>query len=98
AIPRLEQQMEDAEASAGALDRLVDILRLVIRIEASEINQVFKSVVAATDSDFVRCLRAFQMAGEDHIAGIAAQIPKFEPELADECRALRAEICGEGAG
>lgn len=90
AVPRLERQMGDAEMSLEGLDELADALRLVIRIEGSEINDVFGGVVAATDSDFVRTLRAFHTAGTTHIDYIIDQIPRFEASLADECRELSA--------
>jgi hypothetical protein len=92
AVPRLERQMGDAEAVLEGLDELVDALRLVIRIEGSEINDVFVGVVAATDSDFVRTLRAFHTAGTTHLSYISDQIPTFEPSLVDECRELSAEF------
>lgn len=88
-VPRLERQMDGAEASLEGLDALVDALRLVIRIEASEINDVFGGVVAATDSEFVRTLGAFQAAGATHLSYIGDQIPRFEPGLAAECQRLR---------
>jgi rubrerythrin len=94
-VPRLERKMDELEASAEDLDRLDDALRLVIRIEGSEINPLFQGLVAATDSVFVRNLRAFQTAEATHISYISDQIPKFEPALADECRALEAECLGE---
>jgi rubrerythrin len=89
AVPRLTQQMASEEACLRDLDSLTDALRLVIRVEGSEINQVFDSVVAATDSDFVRTLRAFHTAETEHLAYIADQIPELEPRLASECRELR---------
>lgn len=91
AVPRLGRQMGDAEAAAEGLDVLPDALRLVIEIEGSEINQVFDSVVAATDSAFVRKLRAFHTAGTDHILYICDQIAMFEPGLAPACRELKAK-------
>ncbi|MGD2152280.1 MAG: ferritin family protein [Gemmatimonadales bacterium] len=92
AVPRLEQQMGEAEASLEGLDDLADAFRLTIRIECSEINDVFQGVVAATDSDFVRSLRAFQTAGSTHVSYIADRISEFEPSLAAECRKMRAEL------
>ena len=82
-------QMDDLEESLDALDDLGDALRLVIRVEGSEINQVFRSVVSATDSEFVRSLEAFRSAEAKHIAYACERIPQFAPELADECRRLR---------
>jgi hypothetical protein len=91
AVPRLERQMDDVEASVDGLERSTDALRLVIRIEGSEINQVFGSVVAATDSIFVRNLQAFHTAEAKHIEYIARQIPELEPALAGECAVLTGE-------
>jgi rubrerythrin len=90
AIPRLERQMDDVEASLEDLDCAADAFRMVIQLEGSEINQVFRGAVAATDSEFVRTVRAFEAAEAKHIAYISDQIPKFEPNLAAECRDLRA--------
>lgn len=92
AVPRLEQQMGEAEAAAYGLDELADALRLVIHIEGSEINDVFAGTVSATDSDFVRTLRAFHTAGTTHIGYISDRIPEFDPQLASECRSLRAGL------
>jgi hypothetical protein len=90
-VPRLERQMSDVEASLQDLDSVADALRLVIQIEASEINQVFGGAVAATDSAFVRNLQVFHTAEAGHITYICDEIPKFEPDLATECRELRAD-------
>jgi rubrerythrin len=91
AVPRLEQQMDDARERLSDIERLADALRLVIRIETSEINHLFGAVVAATDSGFVRTLKPFQAAASEHISQITGQIAVLEPELASECRALEAE-------
>jgi rubrerythrin len=90
AVPQLERQMADLEESLDDLDQLVDALRLVIRVEGSEINQLLRGVVSATDSQFVRTVQVFRTAAADHIAYACEQIPKLEPELADECGGLRA--------
>jgi hypothetical protein len=84
--------MDDVEASLKDLGCVADALRLVIEIERSEINQVFGGAVAATDSAFVRNLRAFQTAETNHINYISDQIQKFEPALAAECRDLGAIV------
>jgi hypothetical protein len=88
-IPPLERQMRNIESSLESIEDVADALRLVIEIESSEVNQVFGSVVAASGSNFVRKLLAFQNAAEDHIAYICDEIPKLEPDLAEECRELR---------
>ena len=90
AVPQLERQMNDLEDSLDDLDHLADAFRLVIRLEGSEINCVFRSAVAASSSEFLKTLRAFQTAEAKHIAYVSDQIPKLEPDLAGECRDLRA--------
>jgi hypothetical protein len=51
---------------------------------------VFRGVVAATDSDFVRKLQAFQQSTSNHLGYICEEIPKLEPDLADECQEMMA--------
>lgn len=87
-VPLLERQMRNVQSSLESIEGVSDALRLVIEIEGSEVNRVFESVVAASRSDFVRKLLVFQTAAEKHIAYICDEIPKLEPDLADECRAL----------
>ena len=89
AVSRLEDQMSEVESSLDKLENMADGLRLVIQIETSEINQVFRSVVAATGAEFVRKLRPFQAAATEHISFICEEIPKWEPDLAEQCRELR---------
>lgn len=95
AVPRLEREMAEVEVSARSLHSVADALRLVILVEGSEINQVFDSVVAATDSDFVRKLGAFHTAETSHMSYICEQIPRLDPDLADESRELRAAFFGD---
>jgi rubrerythrin len=90
AVPRLERQMDEAEEWLPGLDRLSDALRLVIRLEGSEINHVFRGAVSATDSEFVRTLQAFRNAEAKHIAYACEQIASLAPELAGDCSGLRA--------
>jgi rubrerythrin len=92
AVPRLERQMDEAEVTLEALDSLADALRLVITIEDSEINQVFASAVAATDSAFVRALQTFETADTKHLSYICNEIPKLDPDLTAECIEMRARI------
>jgi len=88
-VPRLEKQMEKFESSLESIAGVTDALRLVLWIERSEINKVFRGVVTATGSTFVRKLSAFQKAGARHITFICEEIPKLEPDLAEECRNLK---------
>jgi hypothetical protein len=84
------------EAAVDSLDSVVDLpaaLRLVIQIESSELNQVFKGVVDATNSKFVRALRAFQVAGARHIEYIQQEISRLEPSLAEACKTMKGGEC-----
>ncbi len=91
-VPRLEQQMEEAETSVSSIGSVDDTLRLVIQIESSEINQVFQAILAAADSPFVGRLRAFRRAMETHSAYICLRIPKLAPHLTLACRELRVKF------
>jgi len=91
AVPVLEEQLREAESRAESLDRLSDALRLVIQLEASEINRVHSGIVAASASDFVRTMRVFCDAGREHILYISRCIPEMDPELRGVCQDLRDE-------
>ncbi len=91
AVPLLERRMREAQSSLESAAAVVDVLRLVIQIESSELNDLLSGVVAASDSDFVRGIRAFREAARRHIAYICQQIPVLEPSLAPVSQALRAQ-------
>ena len=93
-LPRLEQQMDAAEAAVSEIDSIEAALQLVVQIESSEINQVFDAALAATDSAFVKKLRPFQEAMEAHMAYLVERIPELVPELMLACRELRAKFPG----
>jgi hypothetical protein len=82
--------MEKAGSSLDSLESVRDALRLVIQIESSEVNRVFRGVVAATKSDFVKKLRAFQQSATYHLGYICEEIAKLEPDLNDECQEMLA--------
>jgi len=88
-VPRLEDRMREAELSSDALSTPKEALRLVIEIESSEINRVFRGVVQATDSDFVRRLRAFQEATTEHLKFICQGVKTLEPKLEADCEEMR---------
>lgn len=88
AIPRLKRQMESVETGIESYVSLDEALGLVLRIEKSEINDVFDGVVAATDSEFVRRLEAFQGAETAHMTFIAERVAELCPALAEECAEL----------
>ena len=91
-LPRLEQQMDAAEAVASEIDSLDAALQLVVQVECSEINQVFQAALAASDSAFVKKLRPFQMAIEAHMAYLAQRLPELSPRMLPACRELRARF------
>jgi len=89
AVPRLEQRMSEVEEGLDQIADASEALRMVIEIEGSEINNLFRGVVAATDNDFVRNFQAFQNAEQEHIDFICGEIPRLEIELTDICAELR---------
>lgn len=84
----LERQMDEAQAAADSVEGVEEALRLVLAIESSEINRVFRGIVTASDSDFVRKLAAFQQAGARHIDLIRQCVPKLAPALEPDCHLL----------
>ena len=75
-LPGLESHMHAAEKTAQLLNTLPEALELVLALECSEINFVFHGVVQSSESPFVRRLRAFNAAGEDHLEYIGRCIPQ----------------------
>jgi len=97
-VPQLERKLDALEDSISGRESLIDALRLVIEIESSEIDHVLEGAITATDSKFVRALGVFQTAGTEHINFICDRIAKLEPDLAEECRNLRASHSSETRG
>lgn len=89
-VPQLERRMREIEISVDGTTSLLEALELVIAIESSEINDLFNCVVSATDSDFVRRVRVFREAEARHLDFICEGISRLTPDLASQCRALRA--------
>lgn len=89
AVSGLEEQMRDAESRSDSLDSLPDALRLVVRIESSEINRIHSGIMTASDSEFVRGMRVFHEAGLEHISYICERVPEMDPELRGACQELR---------
>jgi rubrerythrin len=91
-LPRLERQMSEAEATLAKIDDLDGLLRLVIEIESSEVNQVFRAAMAASDSRFVKELRPFREAIGTHIDYISARVADLAPHLNTVSQELRAKF------
>jgi hypothetical protein len=88
-IPLLEQQMQQAVASLDSIKSIDDVVQLILKIEGSEINQVFMGVIEATDSPFVKKLGPFRRAVRRHIEYICTTISSLTPTAASACRDLR---------
>jgi hypothetical protein len=91
-LPRLEQQMDAAEAAVAGIGSVDDALQLVIQIESSEINQVFDAALAATDAAFVKKLRPFRKAMEAHMSYLVERLPELSPQMILATRELRARF------
>jgi rubrerythrin len=93
-LPRLEQQMDATEAAVAEIDSIDAALQLVIQIESSEINQVFRAALAATDAAFVKKLKPFRKTMEAHMTHLVERIPELSPRLMLATRELRARFPG----
>jgi hypothetical protein len=91
-LPRLERQMDDAEASLRKIDCVDSALQLVIEIESAEINEVFYAALAATNAAFVKKLQPFQKTMEAHMDHIVEHLPQLSPRLMLATRELRARF------
>ena len=90
-IPVLEKRMSGVEEGLDRLIDTTDVLHLVIEIEGSEINQLFRGVMEATGNEFVRTFSAFRSAEKEHLDYICREIPRLESDLTEAC----AELCTE---
>jgi hypothetical protein len=91
-LPRLERQMDVAEAAVCSIDSIDAALQMVIDLESSEVNLVFHSAIAATDAAFVQKLKPFQKAMEAHMRYIIERLPQLSPNLAPACQEMRSKF------
>jgi hypothetical protein len=91
-LPLLEREMLNVEAACRQVSSVEEALRFVIQIEACEINQIFLSLITATESEFINRLSSFQNAMESHLTFICRKIPEFAPDLAPDCEELLAKF------
>jgi hypothetical protein len=80
-VADLEREMREAEATASLITDAHGALDLVLRIESSEVNDVFLAVISASNSEFVKKLRPFSCALEMHMAFIATKTRDLAREL-----------------
>ena len=84
--------MLEAESAAAAIESLEDALQLVVQLESSEINLVFRGALAASNSPFAHRLAPFRTAVETHLNYIVTQITNLAPHLTMISRELRARF------
>jgi len=89
AISRIVTEVEQAERELPLRAPLTDVLRLVLRLESSEINRLFATIIEATEADFVRTIAAFRAVGNRHIGYLCRHIIFLEPSLRPDCEQLR---------
>jgi len=88
AVPETERLLSEAELMIHEHESLADSLRLVIRMESSQINGLFTNVVEATDTGFAVVFRAFRNAVRDHLGYIQERVSLLAPRLKSECDSL----------
>lgn len=88
-LPTTEQFLTEVEAGFDHDVPLGDALRLVIRLESSQINGLFTNAVRTTDPRFAEVFRAFRTAVREHLTYIRQRIPLLEPKLQAECDAIQ---------
>lgn len=88
AVPATERLLGEVEATLDRHDSLADSLRLVIRMESSQINGLFTGIVRATDPRFAEVFGAFRNAVRDHLGYIRERIAVLAPCLKPECGQL----------
>lgn len=93
-VTGLRDEMPSFEQRAEQPDGVEDALQLVIDIESSEINHAFMRIVDASQSSFVRAVKAFRSAQQEHIELICQRIPALASDLAEACQALREKHLG----
>lgn len=85
ALEQLEARMAQFEAQAQSALPLIEALRLVISLETSEINTMFRNVVDANATSFVERFANFHRVGRRHLSFARHRIIKLAPELTREC-------------
>lgn len=79
ALPKIGEVLHGVESSLPSLDRFEDALDLVMRIEASDLNRLFSSILTATGSEFVATMPAFRNALRDHVDYLCQELPSLDP-------------------
>lgn len=80
-LVRLDQEMREAEVTASSVSDVNDAMRLVVKLESSEINGVFQGVIGASNSAFVKSLQPFHCAMQLHMNYIVTRVSELAPDL-----------------
>jgi hypothetical protein len=91
-MPALERDMDAAEESLRHIDSIDAALQLVVQLESSQINPVFSAALMATNAAFIKKLRPFRRAVEDHLSYVVERLPQLSPNLLQATRELRARF------
>jgi hypothetical protein len=94
-VPCLQRHMDEIEAALPQVGSLDDAFRLLVQIEAGEINRVFQGVLTSCNSDFVKRVGAFRKAVRQHVSYIAKRLPELDARQLSAARELRILFLGE---
>lgn len=83
------QQIVTTINTVGSLEEAVD---LVIKIESSEVNSVFCQVMRDFDSEFIKRLRPFRQAVENHLDFICRNVEELTPAKNGDCRSTLGSV------
>lgn len=88
-LPGLETAMSEFEQAASTAQGRHDALELMARLESSEINDLFRGVVGASSSEFVRAVHAFKAAEGEQDKYIARALPSLDASIPPPCHPAR---------
>jgi hypothetical protein len=80
-LARLDQELHEAEVTASSVCDVNDAMRLVVKLESSEINRVFEGVIGASNSAFVKSLQPFHCAMQLHMNYLVTRVSELAPDL-----------------
>jgi hypothetical protein len=91
-VTALEGRMTEVESIAADMHTEDETLRVVILLESSEINRLFRGVVTSCANDFTNALTVFRQALDWHISFIVEQIPGMSSNFAQDLKKLRIDF------
>lgn len=85
-VRTLALSVAGAERRVAALSGGREALELVLELESTEVNRVFRRVVTTHGSPFVQRLGRFQAAGREHTEYVRDVLVRLLPDLAVRCQ------------